>query len=168
MAAAPPLPIAATVAVSRYTRHKSWSTGLTGHSDPQVPREKKRKYKGKDKGKKERPSPRPPKGKTTEGYILGRAWAPLLSALFFPVLRRDPPRANASHPCGAQEFQHRVRRLSLPQVSHRRGPRPIPPQGLPDILPQPPRLRSPCRAPRKEMMPRLGLSAGAPPALCRV
>ena len=36
MAAAPP-PIAATVAVSGYTLHTSWSTGLAGHSDPQIP-----------------------------------------------------------------------------------------------------------------------------------
>ena len=38
MAAAPPLPNAATVAVSGYTLHTSWSTGLAGHIDPQIPR----------------------------------------------------------------------------------------------------------------------------------
>ena len=44
----------------------------------------------------------------------------------------------------------------------------LPPARLPYILPHPPRLRSPRRSPDEEMVPGLGLAAGAPPALVRV
>ena len=59
---------------------RSARTGLTGHSGPPTPPTVR-----KDKRKKKSPPHSRQKEKAKEKYILGRAWAPLLSALLLPL-----------------------------------------------------------------------------------
>ena len=166
MAAAPPLPIAATVAVSGYTLHTSWSTGLTGHSDPQIPQERRvlRKDKGKDKQTVLLTARKKDKRKVHPRAGLGPP--PLRSPPPCPLeepflCRRNPPSWCARTP--------KPRPSPFPPTSvSPTGPSAYPTPRPPRHPSQPPRLRSPGRAPREEVVPRLGFSAGAPPALCRV
>ena len=75
-------------------------TGLTGHSGPPTPPTVRKKQR-KDKGKRRTPS-QPPKKKTKGKYILGWAWAPLLSATVLPpVLWGYSPDSHAPHSRGA-------------------------------------------------------------------
>ena len=146
-----------------YTLFPCARTGLTGHSGPPTPPTVR-----KDKRKKKTPRP-PPEGET-KGKMHSRAslGPPPLLPHPPPIPWGHSPRSDAPHPRGAQKFQNGVRGPPLPQISHRRGSRPLPPQSLPNLVPLPSRLRSPFRALRKEMMPGLGLSAGPSPAIWRV
>ena len=58
----------------------------------------------------------------------------------------------ATHPCIPEKFQHRVRRLILPQVLDRGRLWMFPPARLPYLFPHPPGLRGPCSALREEVM----------------
>jgi hypothetical protein len=101
MAAAPPLPNATAVAVSIYdTCIPCARTGLTGHSGPPTPPTVR-----KHKRKKKTPRQNRQKEEAKEKYNLGRAWAPLLSALLLPpVLRGHSPASHAPYPRGAQKL----------------------------------------------------------------
>ena len=67
----------------------------TGHMEPPYHQREERR----------RRLDKPPKKKTKEKYILGQAWAPLLSLLVLPpILWRHSPYSDAPHPRGAQKF----------------------------------------------------------------
>ena len=107
----------------------------------------RRKDKGKDKGNlHSRPRKKDgnaPRKKKKERYILGRAWAPLLSIRVLP--RRDSPHSYAPDPRSPQELQHRPRGPDVPQESDRRGVRVLPLTRLPQV--SRPRLSCPVTRP---------------------